>query len=532
MFGNLYFYDEYISMLAAQMVVEHGLPFLPSGFFYEHGLLLSYLDGLLLALTGFKEEMARWPVLLLSVFTVAAYYAAARRLFGSTLAGLLAATLVTLDELSILWGTRARMYSQAHLFGLLTVTWLLMGTLQRPAPRYRYLGLAFLAAMLFSHAVTFLILPPLGLLLLLFSWFYRRDWLRQPRLWQEAGVALLIVMAALATMAAGIFKPGGVEAVTQTTTALAAAPPAGFRFLGGFISPGLAWTRFDNLVGFFDEPPYDWLLPIIGLSFLFSLYRWGRRRANFSDLALLFLALFIALLLFQMGALVSDTWSKSRYVFIIALPAFLLLSAGSLGQVLTGLVALVSKISQNRPLVTGVRALAVIGGVALIVTHWGTPAWNMAQAQSTGDYNTAFAYVREHWQPDDKVMTTHPAAAYLYLRRCDYYANRVSAAVFREEAEENSLHDRYTGSPLVDSAGAAQRSVGFGPAVVVCGRCFAAVPAFVLLVTSKSWPRWITTVPARPMSFSAGPTPSPSLRTTSLAGSQFLQYHPVGRLQF
>jgi hypothetical protein len=74
----------------------------------------------------------------------------------------------------------------------------------------------------------------------------------------------------------------------------------------------------------------------------------------------------------------------------------------------------------------------------------------VAQARSTGDYHTAFAYVREQWQPGDIVMTTHPAAAYLYLERCDYYANQVSASVFRGEDDE-SLLDRYTGSPLIDT---------------------------------------------------------------------------------
>jgi hypothetical protein len=48
-------------------------------------------------------------------------------------------------------------------------------------------------------------------------------------------------------------------------------------------------------------------------------------------------------------------------------------------------------------------------------------------------------------------MTVHPAAAYLYLERCDYYANQVSASVFRGEGEDDALIDRYTGSPLIAS---------------------------------------------------------------------------------
>jgi hypothetical protein len=78
--GSVYFFDEYISMLAARMVAQRGLPILPSGLFYDHGLLLSFVSGALLTLVGFKEEIARWPLLLISVVTVAAYYLTARRI--------------------------------------------------------------------------------------------------------------------------------------------------------------------------------------------------------------------------------------------------------------------------------------------------------------------------------------------------------------------------------------------------------------------------------------------------------------------
>ncbi|MCQ3979715.1 MAG: hypothetical protein DPW09_40370, partial [Anaerolineae bacterium] len=61
--GSVYFYDEFISMLAAVMTAQKGIPILPSGLFYDHGLLFSYLSGGLVALLGFKEEIARWPVL-------------------------------------------------------------------------------------------------------------------------------------------------------------------------------------------------------------------------------------------------------------------------------------------------------------------------------------------------------------------------------------------------------------------------------------------------------------------------------------
>jgi len=137
--GSLYHVDEFVSMLAAKIVAERGLPVLPSGLFYDHGLLYSWLAGALIALVGFKEEVARWPVLLISVFTIAVYYVSARRLFDSRITGLIAAALATFDQLSIEWGTRARMYAPAHLFVLLSMVFLLEGTLKRPNRVSRYL---------------------------------------------------------------------------------------------------------------------------------------------------------------------------------------------------------------------------------------------------------------------------------------------------------------------------------------------------------------------------------------------------------
>lgn len=445
--GSIYFFDEYISMLAAQMVAQHGLPVLPSGLFYDHGLLLSFLSGPLIALLGFKEEIARWPVLLISVITVAAYYLTARRLFDSRLAGLLAATLAALDEWSIIWGSRARMYTPAHLFVLLAVVWLLLGTVQRPSRTSRYLGLAFLALALFSHTITFLIVPPLVLLLLLLTLFYRRDWLSQPGLWQEGLSAVLLLGLVLTIVAVG--QVGSTNTL-QDVSAQAPAP-LGLKFLRGFFLPGLEWSRFDNLLGFFETSAYSWLRPLIGLSLLVTLYRLLLRRFTFADIAFLFLALFGLLVIFEMGALLTDTWSKSRYVFILALPAFLLLGAGSLARLLDGFVVLVSRASTTGKPIAGLSVATALMGVVLIAVLWGLPAWELAHARGTGDYNTAFAYVRQNWRPGDRVMTVHPAAAYLYLGRCDYYANQLTALVLPEGDESDTPIDRYTGSPLVDS---------------------------------------------------------------------------------
>ena len=444
--GSVYHTDEFITMFAANIVAQRGLPILPSGLFYDHGLLVSFLSGALIALVGFTEQIARWPTLLISVFTIAAYYVAARRLFDSRMAGLLAATLATFDAASIIWGTRARMYAPAHLFVLLSLAFLLEGTLKKPNQRSRYLALSFLVAATFSHTITFLIVPPLVVLLLLFTLVYRRDWLRDPRLWQEIVVGLIVLIAVLAVASMG--QTG--STVSLQDPSADSAPPLGLEFLRGFFLPGLEWSRFDNLVGFFEASEYQWLLAIIGLSLLVALFRLLRRTATFADVASLFLALFVVLVVFEMGALLTDAWSLSRYLFIVVLPAFLLLSAASFARVLGWLAGLLARLTEDSDRRGWLRATVPLLGVVLVIAVWGGAAWDLAHLEGTGNYHTAFAFVRENWQPGDKVMTFHAAAAYLYLGRCDYYANQVTALVIEGE-DEFSQVDRYTGSPLIDS---------------------------------------------------------------------------------
>ena len=449
--GSVYQFDEFISMLAAKMVTQRGLPILPSGLFYDSGLLFSYVSGAFIWLLGFREEIARWPVLLSSVLTIAVYYNVAWRLFDSRLTGLLAATLVTFDNFSIAWGQRARMYAFAHLFILLSIAWLLEGTLKRPSQRSRYLSLAFLIAALFSHTIIFLIVPALAIALLVFTLAYRHDWLHHPRLWHEVILVLIVLVLVLGVVAMG--QTGSTVSLQDPNAQ--APPPLGLEFLRGFFEPGWDSSRFSNFIEFFDE--HNWLFAAIGLSLLAASYRQLRHTGTFADVAFLFLALFSALIVLGPGVLLSSAWSLKRYLFIFVSPAFLLLGAAGLAQILQWLGALASKWpasglkpSFSRP---GRPAVAMsLAGVTLIVAMWGPTAWAMAHTQGQGDYNTAFAAVGERWQPGDKVMTVHPAAAYLYLKRCDYYANQVTALVLPDSEDESTPLDRYTGSPLVDSA--------------------------------------------------------------------------------
>ena len=288
---------------------------------------------------------------------------------------------------------------------------------------------------------------PLTALLLVFTLAYRREWLRDPRLAQQAVVAALALSVVLAVVVMGQTS----STVSLQDPYVDTAPPLGLEFLRGFLSPGLAPSRFENLVGFFEAPGYSWLyLPVV-LSLLVTFYRILTRTTTFSDIVVLFLALFIALVVFQTGALLAGAWALSRYLFILALPGFLLLGAEGLARLLRGLVYVIARLARSAAGLEWSQAAIPLGGALLVIAMRGPDAWDFAHRQATGHYHTAFAYVREHWEPGDKVMTFHPAAAYLYLGRCDYYANQMTAKVLQGLEDEEAPIDRYTGSPLVDS---------------------------------------------------------------------------------
>lgn len=458
--GNVYYGDEFISMLAAKMVAEQGWPLLPSGLFYDHGLLYSLISGVFIALLGFSEQVARWPVLWVGVLTIAVYYAVGRRLFASPLTGIIAAILITFDTNMMKWGVWARMYALAHLFVLLVLAGLLVSVFQRPSPRGRYLTLLFLAGMLFSHSLTFLLLPPLALLLLTFTLVYRRDWLAGRDVWVQGLIGILIVAVAL-TIVAGGQVGSTISLQDQDQSALSLPDQIGF--LQGFFRIDIDEDHYESLFNYFQEPAYRWLLYLIGLSLLFSLYRLIRRTATFADIAFLFITLLPLLLIFEMGTLLTEEWRQSRYMYFLTLPAFMLLSAESLSRLLRGLLFWLTRPAVPLRLQTALRGTLPLLAAGSVAIAWGSPTWKLATTRATGDYDTAYDFVQEQWQPGDRIMTEHPAAGYLYMEQVDYYANQTSAKVL-DEAEFAPL-DRYTGSPLIETVESLNAALGAGERV-------------------------------------------------------------------
>jgi 4-amino-4-deoxy-L-arabinose transferase-like glycosyltransferase len=448
--GRVYHIDEFISMLAAIMVAQKGLPVLPSGLFYDLGLTVSYLSGALVGLLGFNELIIRWPSCLASTLTIPLCYGIGRRLFSSRLAGLAAATLVAFDSNAVLWGGRMRMYAVAQLGIFLLLYWLIEGTLRRPRPSSRYLFIAFCVMTLLSHTASGVLLPPLLISLVLVTWLSGSTWYRHSLRWREIAVAGLALAPVFGILAVG--QMGTIGAVQfsggQVNT------PLGLKLLGSFIELGLSWSRFDDFIYVFMKPPYNLLMPLVVVGALITIYRVMRRSGDRRDWITLLLILLFVLTLFEMGAILSHTWRKTRYLFILCIPTYILLAADGTDRLGTLLASGLAHL-RNRSAVIKARGNATVVAVVLLIIAgtWGGDALGLATLKSTGNYDTAFAYVKKNWRSGDRVMSVHPSASYIYLNRSDYYASQRQFRVLSSDdsEEEEDLVDRYVGSPLIAS---------------------------------------------------------------------------------
>jgi 4-amino-4-deoxy-L-arabinose transferase-like glycosyltransferase len=426
--------DEFITMLAATIVARRGLPILPSGLFYDHGLLFSYLAAFFIRLLGFGEAIARWPSLLVSVLAIPLIYRAARDFFGSPIAGLVAALLLALDQEAILAGGRARMYALGQLFVLLAAIFLWRGLMAGNRRRDLLLFLLCYLCALYSHPATIVLCPAFIVAALPGSLGSLK------RHWRRLVVESLILLA-VAVLFLALGQALQIEG-TAADEMDAAAQGTSTAWWSNFFAPSLVWEEeLEKFYHFFErEYGVATLLALVALAPLL-LRRW--RRLTGADLASLYLAVLVFGTALEMGLLLAGTFRQTRYLLLF-IPLLSLL-AGQ-GAAVGG--ALLERLAR-RPLSPALKSLAALILLLLLAALTGPAALKAASQSGTGGYDTAFRYVGEHWSGGDKVMTVHPAASYLYLQRCDFYINQETPKVI--EGAGDQMIDRYTGAPWVST---------------------------------------------------------------------------------
>jgi 4-amino-4-deoxy-L-arabinose transferase-like glycosyltransferase len=437
--------DEYITMLAVDSTLQHGYPRLPSGLYYDHGLLFTYVDTLFARVFGLTPIVARLPSLIAGMLTIASVYAVGSQWF-SPRAGVIASCMIALSPQAIMWAARARMYGLWSWLFLLATFYLATGVLLHDRSVLRCLGIAALIGAAFSHILTvglmMLFIPGLMLAKVIAprNWSLLGD--STKRLWPEA--ALLAIGALLLLI---IRKWGGPWGIVGRVVGDPASPPAPLHVA---VRALLTTISFASLTqGLLALPA------VVGA--LFLLFRLIQRRSQEGDALLVYLIILLTGGIVGVGSF--SRFYADRYVFALQ-PIFALLvgrELAFLGDLLSG----------HR------RSLVGLLLPVILVTGLLTPiAWRTATRDEI-NLDRAFAFVKHHRQRRDRVGTTIPAAAYLLLDRCDYYCLEGGETF----ADAGRAVDIWTSTPHYGSAEA------FRPVLAEERRTW-------LLIDSWSWKRY------------------------------------------
>jgi uncharacterized membrane protein len=473
------FFDEYTTVLAARQILRVGWPLLPSGLFYEHGLLATYLVAPFVALfvnvptTEWQPAhwglmLARWPSLLISTVTMPLIYRVGRRGFGrAAYIPLLAAGLMAISPEGIVWGGRARMYALATLLVLVTIYLAYRGALYPAPAKYRWLALATLLATLLTQFGALMLVPALVVSVLVVGWLSHqarstgsRPWFLQQAIVLEG--ATLVVIVGLAVLVKRLGRPLGTAALGD---------PSGSGLLAELLNTITYQTTFyftwADTIQFlsrqFGVSHHIWLALLTIVGTVIGLAGWitAGRVSNFRPKAhfLIFIWLNFGLLLLEMVTLLEPFRRNPRYI-VMYLPLFYLIAANAIFNLrliprllpkrfLTDTQAARRWHNLFRHLSIETRSRSyIILALLLLVLLAGLGFADLRIALTTPEpaYEQAFARIKADWQPGDKLVTMNTAAAGLYLDQVDGFTVQNQADQFLLNAGTEPV-DRWLGSP-------------------------------------------------------------------------------------
>jgi hypothetical protein len=508
------FIDEFTTVLASRAILLRGLPVLPSGLFYEHGLLFSYLDVPFVAMAGegVLFDVARLPSLLVGTATVPLLYWVGRR-WVSPRAGLIAAALLAFSPEGMVWGGRARMYALAQFLALLLallvyegsrgeVVSQVRGTLYKARCnryRVRWLSLLVLLATLLTQFGALILVPPLLVGALVAGWLMRpegaRPWFTRRAALVE-GVGLVAVVG-LGVLTKRLGRPLGAAPLGGNTGELLEELIGTVTYQAGLALDGESTLKF--LARQFGVPHHLWLTLIALIGGLLSLAIWLRtrksagRRVDASSgqgqsvatewrdneavtstrfvhdslhstppeprrgpisgqgYSLLYLWLVFGLTVVEMVVLL-EPWRRNPRYLVMVLPLFYLIVAASIERI-------AKLISGNQGIRESPNLLYLIPIFIFVGVQAGLLVPDLRVAYRTPEpaYEEAFRYVADEWQAGDILLTMNTSGAGLFLGPVDHSAVEYGFAI-QEDAEQFLLDadtqpvDRWLGVPWVGTA--------------------------------------------------------------------------------
>lgn len=444
--------DEGNMLLGIQTVAQKGYPLLPSNVLYLHGATLSYLLAPLSWL-GMLDYSNLFPLRAVNaIFGGAAVWLTfrlAREVIGSEIAALVAAALVALDPLNVLWGGFIRMYALLQVLALV-IAWLFLRYLQtgdEPAAlgvRRKLLGWFVVAFWLsvFTQVAGALLLLPIGLFALIV--FGKRLFTSR----RDLTIALVLASLApvLFLVLSSLVGHGSTTTRSQQTDAL-----PGASFLG---DDALDFSRFLNPApnGFTDlyaGGPAAALLPIL-LTLACGIVIGGillaRSNADTSThrfgIGLLLLLFWTPITLFAF--FVAE--QKERYLLNIQPFGYIVLAAA---------LALVARaahvwLTPRWPAWMLLAALGLVLAAHTIGGLWTLNEWGVRQTQAGAI--GALEYVRDHRGPNDVTIVGSTPESVLMLG-LDQPMYAMGGVLERPGSTETGVKiDDWAGLVVIDSA--------------------------------------------------------------------------------
>jgi hypothetical protein len=484
--------DEFTTLWAAQQVLARGVPVMPSGVLYTRGLLATYVTALAGALAGGLSYTAgRLPSLLFGLASIGAIFAAGRREWNARVGWLAALGLVLLPE-AIVWSGRARFYAQLQFFALLTL-WAAYAAIQHadvapaqtpvdakrprdataptgapavalsggtsaassaassaaPSAARHLLFAALFVLALFSQEQTVLLYPSILLAVILWrGWRY----LLRPQVWPAHAICLGAMALRFAVEILG--QPGYFETIQAERP-----------YVGLIFDLPATWPAYAPLLVAPERLPWTLLGFLAVGAALAALYRarWKIVCLPRFHQATLFFALQFGFMLAFILLFVGGQWRETRYLFLVQ-PAWLLLGAA-------GAVWAIDSMVGRFTWTAGTAGAWRWGGAVAVALLLGLSLWQGAQAvlgRQVEGYDKVLAYVAEHREAGDVVMSPQPPACAFVLGPCDYYAVQKVYEEFVVPAglqAGGALVDRWSGARLLNDAAALEEVVRGAPAV-------------------------------------------------------------------
>lgn len=450
--GHLGFWsDEAISVLAAEGVLKQGYPVLPSGVFYGHGPLFSYLMAFSFMVFGTSEFSARVVSLIFGSLTLPVIYFLGRDL-GDKRAGIIGMAVVAFSPWAVAWARQARMYTEFQFFYLLTVYVLYRNYVaagdgvKRPRKYLILLGVLFLGAF-FSQEFALTIIPSFITYLLItrgIRWIKYRYFVIG-----VAAVALLILF-----FWGSRFRPLGVGLPEFTF--------------------GLGWLRYNFLRSYV---PFQMRYPILSLFVVMGTSILLLKR----DKKFLFLYVNLLVPLNFVPVIVSGISLEvyDRYLFFL-LPIFALASAfsllkhtDSLSKIVAEKIGNITKQLTRKKLEKVTAALLVSIVVFPVISSVDVYILFPDSSISVGEafsyyqpehqdpwidieyefvlrgFRVASEFVEQGYQAGDAVVSTQHVPTYYYLKN-NVLENNVTLFYLRQRRATGLVEDQYLNSTTID----------------------------------------------------------------------------------